>query len=314
MYHPVREYLAQLTWDGVPRLATWMATYLGAEQSPYSEAVGTIVLIAAVRRIRRPGAKFDTVLVLEGPQGSGKSSAVQILAGPENFSDQDVLALDPKTQIEALEGVWIFEIGELSGISRADTNKVKAFVSRSTDRGRPAYGRFKENRPRQSIFIGTSNDDQYLRDATGNRRFWPVRTTNIDTDGLRRDRDQLWAEAAHRDNEGASIVLPRGLWADAGAEQDQRLERDPWLDELVDLGGPQVGDYDRVTSKELLADYLEIPPERQQPHLLKRLANVMKQLGWDGPKPLKMPGGSTARGYERRHDPSRTVRRLPIKF
>jgi predicted P-loop ATPase len=171
----------------------WPTTYLGAEPTPLNKAIGRIVLLAGVRRIRRPGSKFDTIMVLEGPQGGGKSTAIKMLAGPENFSDQELLTLDAKAQMEALEGVWILEIAELEGISRADTAKVKAFASRSDDNARPAYARFKEKRPRQTIFIGTTNDDKYLRDMTGNRRFWPVKIGQIDLEALARDRDQLWA-------------------------------------------------------------------------------------------------------------------------
>src|SRR5262249_25180585 len=139
--------------------------------TPLNRAIGRKTLIAGVRRIRKPGCKKDEILVLEGPEGTGKSTAGLVLAGgPENFSDADILTLDAQGQMEALEGVWIYEICELEGLSRADTTKVKAFASRSTDRGRPAYGRFRENWPRQNIFIGTTNDDKYLRDQLGNRR------------------------------------------------------------------------------------------------------------------------------------------------
>jgi predicted P-loop ATPase len=110
----------------------------------------------------------------------------------------DILTLDPKSQMEALEGVWLYDSCELEGISRADTSKARAFASRSVDQGRPAYARFKEKRPRQAVPIGTTNDDKYLRDMTGNRNFWPVGVGTIDLDALRRGRDQLWAEASHR--------------------------------------------------------------------------------------------------------------------
>ena len=170
-FHPIRNHLDGLKWDGEPRLDRWMTTYLGADGTPLNAAIGRIVLIAAVRRVRQPGVKFDTILVLEGEQGVGKSTAIKILAGPENFSDQNILTLDPKAQMELLEGVWIYELCELEGLSRAETSKVKAFASRSVDQGRPAYGRFKETRPRQVVFIGTTNEDKYLRDTIGNRRF-----------------------------------------------------------------------------------------------------------------------------------------------
>lgn len=314
-YHPVRDYLRGLEWDRAPRLERWLSTYLGAEDTPLNRAFGSIVLMAAVRRIREPGAKFDNILVLEGTQGSGKSTAIQILAGPENFSDQDILTLDAKTQMEAIEGVWIYEISELQGIGRAEISKVKAFASRSVDRGRPAYGRFRENRPRQTIFIGTTNDDRYLRDPTGNRRFWPVRTGEIDLPALRRDRDQLWAEAAYREAQGLPIVLVKNLWDAAREAQEARMEDEPWADALVDVQGDLVTGYERISSMELLTQTLDISPERQQPFHGRRLAAIMRKLGWDGPKNVRLDDGKVVKGYERLPGPDFKPRpKLSDKF
>jgi hypothetical protein len=301
-FHPIRQYLDGLCWDGMPRLDRWMVTYLGAENTPLNVAMGRIVLIAAVRRVRHPGTKFDNVLVLEGAQGGGKSTAIKILAGDENFSDQDILTQDPKTQMEGLEGVWLYEISELEGLSRADTSKVKAFASRATDRGRPAYARFRESRPRQTVFIGTTNDDKYLRDMTGNRRFWPVRIGKIELEALERDRDQLWAEASDWEEKGESLILSEELWPLAQIEQEARLEDDPWLDILSELRPEnldQVGEMVRVATAWLLEVNLQILPDRQQQFQTKRLASLMRKLGWKGPAPIKMKDGRTVRGYER---------------
>lgn len=301
-FHPIRDYLDELRWDGVPRLPTWLTTYLGAEPTPLNAAIGKIFLIAGVSRVRTPGVKFDTIMVLEGAQGGGKSTAIKVLAGEENFSDQEVLSLDPKSQMEALEGVWVYEIAELEGISRADTSKVKAFVSRAVDQGRPAYARYKERRPRQTVFIGTTNDDKYLRDTTGNRRFWPVKVGTIDLEALKRDRDQLWAEAAYWEAKDESLVLPQELWSLAQAEQDARLEDDPWMDALVKITAAncdRVEGFLRISSKVLLSDSLSVPTERQQQYHLKRLAGLMRKLGWEGPRPLRMADGTTARAYQR---------------
>jgi hypothetical protein len=302
-FHPIRNYLDGLRWDRSPRLDTWMSNYLGAEKSPLNSAIGRIVLIAAVRRIRSPGEKFDTILVLEGKQGVGKSTAIKILAGPENFSDQNILTLDSKGQMELLEGVWIYELCELEGLSRAETSKVRAFASRSVDHGRPAYGRFKATRPRQTVLIGTTNEDRYLRDATGNRRFWPVKVEKIDLEGLQRDRDQLFAEAAHWEEKGESLVLPEELWPAAQIEQDARVEDDPWMDILSKLHPSQldqVAGMARVASSRLLEVELRLERDRQQQFHLKRLAAVMRKLGWEGPAPIKLENGSVARGYQRR--------------
>jgi predicted P-loop ATPase len=263
--------------------------------------------VAAVRRIRQPGTKFDNVLVLEGAQGTGKSSAIQILASPDYCSDQDILSLDAKQQMEALEGIWLFELSELGGMNRAEIDRMKAFISRTTDRGRPAWGRFREDRPRQTIFIATTNDDKYLRDRTGNRRFWPVKTARIDLECLRRDRDQLWAEAAHAEAQGESIVIPEHLWPLAAKAQEERLEEDPWLDILANARNDPppysdlfitVGDVQRVHTDTLLRDVLGIDPERQRPADGKRLAANMRQLGWEGPKDVKI-NGVNRKGYER---------------
>lgn len=298
-YHPVRDMLNALVWDRVPRLDGILIKYFGAGDTPLNRAIGAITMIAAVRRVRHAGTKFDQILVLEGAQGTGKSTALTILAGPENHSDQDILSLDAKGQMEMLEGVWLYELGELEGLGRADIAKVKAFASRTADRGRMAYGRFRENRPREAIFIGTTNDSQYLSDQTGNRRFWPVKTGAIDLDALARDRDQLWAEAAQREAQNETIGLAKELWSDAAAEQAARTGRDPWLDILErERGEEGNGENVRVSSRHLIEDVLGISAAQQKPSDAKRVASIMKQLGWDGPKTLRMAGG-VMRGYER---------------
>src|SRR5262249_47972978 len=192
----VMNYLNSRKWDGTPRLETWLSTYLGAADTPLNREIGRLTLVAAVRRVRQPGCKFDQIPVLEGPEGTNKSTAIEILAGQENFSDQTILGLDDRQQQENVRGVWLYEIADLAGTSKADVDKVKAFGSRLADRARPAYGRQRVEQPRRCIFFATTNDDTYLKSQTGNRRFWPVKTRQIDLAALRRDRDQLWAEAA----------------------------------------------------------------------------------------------------------------------
>ncbi|GBD47031.1 virulence-associated E family protein [Methylopila sp. Yamaguchi] len=311
-FHPILEMLQSLEWDGEPRLNRWLVTYLGADDTPLNAAIGSIMLIAAVRRVRRPGVKFDQIVVLEGPQGTGKSSSLKILAGPDNHSDQEILTQDSKTQMELLEGVWIYELGEVEGMSKAEVNKIKNFASRSLDRSRPAYGRFVELRLRQSILVGTTNESKYLRDQTGNRRFWPVQTSAIDLVALERDRDQLWAEAAVSEANGASIQLPRELWAAAAAEQEGRLEEDPWIEMLSAVNGIAQGETARVATVHLLREVLEIPPDRQAQHQTKRLSMVMKKLGWEAGKFRQ--GHQTVRGYlrpKRQDHQDDTIRQSP---
>jgi predicted P-loop ATPase len=233
-FHPVRDYLDGLQWDGVPRIDRWLITYGGTNDSEYTRAVGALVLIAAVRRVRSPGCKFDEMLVLENPeQGTNKSTALQVLAvNSEWFSDNLPLGLAARETIEALSGHWIVEVSELQGMRKSDIEKVKAFLSRDTDRARTAYARTVTEARRQCIIIGTTNSDKYLRDLTGNRRIWPVRVERFDLEALKRDRDQLWAEAAAREASGASIRLPGALWEAAAAEQQERVIDNPFLSAL----------------------------------------------------------------------------------
>lgn len=302
-FHPIRDYLDSLNWDGVSRIDMLFHTYFGAADTVLNRAIGRKMMVAAVRRVRQPGCKFDTVVVAEGPQGSGKSTAFKVLAGEENFSDAEILTLSQKEQMEMIEGVLIQELSELEGISRAETTKVKAFASRTHDTGRPAYGRFREKRPRQCILVGTTNEDKYLRDQTGNRRFWPVKTGVIDLAALAKDRDQLWAEAAYWEEKEEALVLPEELWAVAAVEQEARLEDDPWVEQLEAIPERLIettDDEERVKSKDLLGiGVLEIPIERQQQFQTKRIAGLMRKLGWEGPKLLRFKSG-LAKGYRRR--------------
>lgn len=296
---PVREFLVGLKWDGQKRLATWLVDFAGAEDTEFVRAVSRLVLVAAVRRVLKPGSKFDTVLVLEGIQGTGKSSLIQVMASDEFYSDQDILAFDARTQVEALEGVWLYELSELAGMKHTDKNKIKAFVSRSKDRARPAYARYAVDRPRRCIFIGTTNDDEYLKDETGNRRFWPVRTGEIDLEGLRECRDQLWAEAVHRENNGESIVLPKSLWGVAAVEQSKRLEVDGWEPLLEDLCGVVHGGWEYVLSREVMENAIGLGGDRIQRYHWNRLGRALRGLGWEGPMTVNLPSRPATKGFRR---------------
>lgn len=298
-FDPICDYLASLRWDGAPRIETFLIDFAGAENSRYVRAISEIFLVAAVRRARQPGVKFDTILVLEGEQGTGKSSLLKILAGEAFYSDMDILALDQKAQMEVMEGVWIYEIGELAGMRNAEVNKVKAFASRAVDKARPAYGRHAELRPRRGILVGTTNDDQYLRDETGNRRFWPVRTTVIDLEAVKMLRDQLWAEAAVRDADGKNIVLAEELWPLAAVEQAKRVPPDGWRELLEDFTGWAFRGREQVTTRHLLDEVLKIPPHQIDQFKTRRLGRVMRGLGWEGPVTLTLKNGQKAKGYWR---------------
>jgi predicted P-loop ATPase len=193
-FHPIRDYLIGLEWDKKKRIADFASDYLGAEASAYHSAVSRNMFIAAVARIMQPGYKYDSVPILEGAQGKGKSTAIKILFEPW-FSD-DLAELGSKDAAMQVRCAWAIEIAELASMGRPEIERVKAFITRSVDRFRPSYGRRVIEVPRQSVLIGTTNTDTYLKDETGGRRFWPVRCRDkIDLKKIERDKDQLWAEA-----------------------------------------------------------------------------------------------------------------------
>ncbi|WP_220791700.1 VapE domain-containing protein [Gluconacetobacter dulcium] len=227
-FHPVRDYLNGLRWDGTPRLGKWLSYYLGAEHTPYTSAVGRMFLIGMVARIFEPGGKMDYMLVLQGPQGVRKSTACAILGGnwiSENLPDlrRDQAASDH------VRGKWMIEVAELSAMGKADQETLKHFITRTTERFRPAYGKREIVVPRQCVFVGTTNKEEFLTDETGGRRYWPVKVGPIDTDALTHDRDQLFAEAVHAFRQGEH------WWPDGDfevqvikPEQDARFEMDEW--------------------------------------------------------------------------------------
>lgn len=234
-FHPVRDYLATLEWDGVLRVDTWLKDFLDATagSDAYLEAVGRKTLVAMIARVMRPGTKFDHVLILEGKQGVGKSTAVSVLAG-DWFSDATINVAD-KDGVLSMRSAWVVELGELGAMRKADVDTLKEFISRMVDRIRVPYGRRTEAFPRQCIFIGTTNGGEYLRDQTGNRRFWPVEVGACDLVGLRKARDQLLAEALWiYQNTNEKLYLEGDAAAlTATEEQDRRTFHDTWV-ELIE--------------------------------------------------------------------------------
>jgi hypothetical protein len=299
--HSIRDAFPRLKWDGKPRLKHLLWWYFGADKTELNEHISEIIMTALVRRVRFPGTKFDTILVLEGPQGSNKSTALAILAGKQNFSDQDLLTMDTKTQAESICGILIYELSELGGLHKADVDKVKAFASRDTDRVRPAFGHYRIDRGRQTIFIGTTNEDTYLRDTTGNRRFWPVKTTLIRLDDLIRDRLQLWAEAVHLEAQGRSIVLEERLWAAAAAIQHSRLVMDSWAIALQTLGCYLQNDTLRVSTQDVLAHLDLASPSQQNLGVFNRIRDAMRSLKWVHKTTIRINGVSV-NGYEAPND------------
>jgi predicted P-loop ATPase len=226
----VREWLDSLVWDGIPRLHTWMIDYLGAKDTLYVRAVSAAWPISGVARAMQPGCKADHVLLLEGHQGLRKSSALKALMPDESFFSDEISNLGSKDSAQDLRGKWLIEISELSAMKGAGIEKVKAFISRSTDHYRPSYGRRSQDFPRQCFFAATTNSITYLDDETGNRRFWPVNIHHVVLDELKANRDQLWAEAVHRYHAGEYWWLPKKLEEMAHEEQADRRIVDPWED------------------------------------------------------------------------------------
>ena len=231
-YHPISEYFASLPpWDGKPRAESILIDYLGAEDNAYTRAVTRKTLCGAVARVKQPGVKFDNILVLNGDQGIGKSTLIARLGG-EWYSDSLSLTdMNDKTAAEKLQGYWILEIGELAGMKKADIDKVKAFISRQDDKYRASFGRRVTPHPRQCIFFGTTNSQNgYLRDITGNRRFWTVRTPGTGRmkpwELAKEDVEQIWAEVLVLVNKGEKLYLDSNLETYSQAEQALAMEQD----------------------------------------------------------------------------------------
>lgn len=227
--HPVRDWLESIKWDGTPRLDAWVHLCLGAPDSDYACRVGRYFLIMMVARIFRPGCKADTVLVLEGPQGARKSTALKVLTGDEHFGDTPFVMGD-KDSFMALRGKWCYEIAELDSLNRAEVTRAKAFLSSAVDSYRAPYSRSYENHKRQCVFAATTNQYEYLRDLTGNRRFNPVIVGRIDLDRLREWREQLFAEAVVAFRAGESWWPEEDEFAELfKPEIDKRMLDDPWI-------------------------------------------------------------------------------------
>lgn len=275
-YSPLINFLNNLEWDGTVRVASWLPFYLGVVHSDYSSAVGTAWLISAVARAYQPGCKADYCLILEGPQGKGKSTALQTLASPEFFSDYIGEDLASKDASQLCLGTWIIELSELESLRKSEVGIIKSFLSRSEDRFRPPYGRRVVRVPRQCVFAGTTNGDGYLRDETGGRRFWPVLCHSIKLGDLHRDREQLWAEAVHLYLSGIPWWLTSGDEARARIEQSARFEADVWQECIAQW----VTRRDNVTLGEILEGAIKKQPHEWGHTDQVRVARSLAALGW----------------------------------
>ena len=277
-YHPIIDYLDGLEWDGNRRLDTMLRDYARAEDTALNREFGAKFMIAGARRVRRPGVKFDTMLVFEGNQGTGKSSFAEILAVRADwFCGSLSLRSDDKTKAELLAGAWVVEVQEMDGIRRASTHELKRFLSTPRDKYRRSYGRDARNYPRQCIIVGSTNDQKYLFDQTGNRRFWPVRAGKMELEKLRADVDQLWAEAKEREAAGESIVLSEDLWEAATELTELRLIEDAFAVVLEDWFSDRTGRVSMDSVKLLLG----FEGGRLSPIEVQRIKAAMDSLGWE---------------------------------
>jgi predicted P-loop ATPase len=304
MFHPVREYLDSLKWDGVPRIGTFTHRYLGARLDPddrrgdYNRAASSCWFKSGPARIYEPGCKVDHVLILKGPQGGLKSTVFATLGG--KFYSDDIADLGTKDAALGAAGAWIIELSELAAMTKPEIEKIKSFLSRSTDRFRPPYGRHYVEVPRQCIFGGSVNAEHFLRDDTGNRRFWPIECGEIDIEALRRDRDQLWAEAVHcyRNGEKWWLETPE-LIATALEEQEEAYQPDPWEPEVE----KQLANL--LTEKEAAA-FTTIPDLLRVLHKdtekwtrldAARVGVILTRAGWKSTRPWVAGGGPRPRIY-----------------
>lgn len=273
-FDPLRDYLEGLQWDGTPRLDAWLTTYCGAEASDYTSEVGKRWCISAVARGFKPGCKADHMLVLEGAQGRRKSTALAALAGEDWFSDA-LPQMGTKDASSYLRGKWIIEVGELEAM-RKEVDAIKAFITRQVETFRPAYAREEVSEPRRCVFAGTTNKDDWQRDETGGRRFWPVKVGTIDVPALERDRNQLWAEAVVRYRDGARWWLEGEVAEHAQVEVAERRADDPWRADIARI----IARYPEVTTKQVLGE-LGVLPSDMTPQLSKRVSQELVALGWE---------------------------------
>jgi predicted P-loop ATPase len=276
-FHPVRDYLKALRWNGIPRVDTWLAAYLGAEATPYTQLVGRMFLISMVARIFQPGCKVDHMPILEGLQGAMKSSACKVLGGAW-FSDAMPDVSVGKDAQQHLRGKWLIEVAEMHAMNKADTLHLKAFVTRTAEQYRPSYGRLEVIEPRQCVFIGTTNKDTYLRDETGGRRFWPVKCGTISIARLEDDRDQLFAEAVQM------YQAAERWWPTKDEERDHfkpqqasRYEADVWEQSIAEWIATKAD----VTIKEVACGALRMTVDRIGTAESRRISATLEHLHWE---------------------------------
>jgi predicted P-loop ATPase len=274
--NPPKDWLEGLKWDGSKRIDTWMLDYMGVPLTEYTKRAARWFFMGMVKRVFEPGCKFDYCLVLEGSQGRKKSSALAAIGG-EWYGDTD-LDLHNKDSMSALRGKMLYEFSELGSVAKAEATKQKSFLSRQVDEYRPVYGRREIRAPRQLVFTGTTNEWEWNKDPTGGRRFWPVSVNEeIDVEGLKLSRDQLFAEAVVMVKEGLRYWPTSKEQAEIfDKEQLARSIHDSYIDALYELVAVQIGDF---TLYYAASEWLKIDAAKQTRDIQTRIGNALRQLG-----------------------------------
>ena len=338
-FHPLLDWLTALRWDGVERLDSWMVSVFdpvnefdrNGEEAEYGRwksredyyaAVGWKILVAAVRRLREPGVKFDSMMILEGDQRLGKSTAIEMLFGRRYFTDTIFADLRNKEAAQGLFGKWVVEFSEIEQVIRSDVETLKAFLSKNTDHIRPPYERHFRDVPRTDVFFGTTNQQDYLKDTTGNTRLWVMHCQKADLAWIAKNREMLWAEAVAREAEGEARTLwldTPELQAEAARQTDARMREDVWqvpiarwLDKVeterlaaqrnVDNGIATEGEVFQANEPVFITRILEYAIGMSKDKMSKvhemRVAEVLKGMGWGRFRNSYLPKvkGEPARG------------------
>lgn len=299
-YDPVRAYLDGLKWDSKARIDTWLRDYMGAPEHEILRVFGAKFLIGAVARIYEPGCQMDNMLVFEGKQGAGKTTAVSALFG-RDYMISSISDFKSKEASISLQGRWVAEVAELAALKKTDITDVKKFITETIDQYRPHYGKNMVDRPRRCVFVGTTNERHYLKDATGNRRFWPVPCGDVNTPEITKDRDQLWSEAVHRFRAGEPWWLTEsGHMDQAELIQGDRTEQDPW-GEIIDewLDDPQNRSLTFVTCTTLLRNAIGMDRDRLEKRDEMRVASHLVVRGWTHVRQAPTQGAKRVWGYKR---------------
>ncbi len=314
-FHPLRSWLDGLRWDGHKRVPTWLVDVMGCDDTAYVRAVGQAWAISAIARAYNPGCKVDTVLVLEGPPGTFKSSVLRAIVGDAWFLEMSITDVANKDAMQLLKRKWIGEFPEIDGLSRNEQSHVKAYFSRQVDTYRPSYGKGTRDFPRQTVFAATTNKSDWVTDETGGtgRRMWPVRCRRGDVGGARLMRDQFWAEARVRYEGGELWHITDPELRDAErAEQDTRFSVDPWEGTVAEwLAKPaDVGDRTRfgVTTGDVLGTALKLEVGKWGRTESMRVGAVLRRLGWTAGNP-EMRNGARVRLYR----PTSETATLPVQ-